>query len=122
MNTRFLAGGLTTLWAGFWGYFATMALLFEPGETPTRVKVAAFVVALLGSFLWSAWTRKRAGGVWLCIVGAGLTVANIVFFRNPPATQGFLFAVLAAPPLAAGLMTFNPARRANRADVAAVRK
>jgi hypothetical protein len=108
MKTRFLAGSLTTLWAGFWGYFATMAILFEPGDTPTRLKVAAFVVALLGSALWAAWTRKRAGGIWLCLIGTGLCVASVAYLQNPLATRLFLFFTLALPPLLAGLMKCYP--------------
>lgn len=108
MNTRFLAGGIATLWAAFWGYFATVAILFEPGDTLTRLKIAAFVVALLGSALWAAWTRKPAGNIWLCLIGAGLGIANLTYFH----AQLFLFFGLALPPLAAGLLKSYPLRSA----------
>jgi len=119
---RFLAGALVTLWAGFWGYFSLVSLISEPGDVLTRLKVAAFVAALLGSSLWAAWTRRRAGGIWLCVVGVGLGVANAVYFNNPPPTQLFLYVILALPPLLAGLMKCYPARPAGRADVVAARK
>jgi hypothetical protein len=120
MKARFLAGVLTTLWAGFWGYFVIASLISEPGDTLTRLKVLAFTMSLLGSALWAAWTRSPVGRIWLVVVGIGLCAANIFYFHNPLATRLFLFVTLALPPLVAGLLKRNSASPAGRAGAAAV--
>jgi hypothetical protein len=105
MWMRFLALGLSTVWAVWWTFFAVASSVGEVigGKQPSNSLPLAIVLVLLSSVV-VAWRWPMVGGVLFAAFGLLLLWSSLYLFNNPARTTWFLVLTLSLPPFIAGLL------------------
>jgi hypothetical protein len=105
---RWMARGLSLVWAGFWVFFGVASGIGERGK-PMEVLIHTAVPGLI--FLVSAliaWRWEAVGGVLLVVEGLVVAVGYPLMARHfPLSTKIFIELTMATPPLVSGLLLLS---------------
>ena len=109
---RYVARGLGVAWAGWWTLFGVLCGIGEGGLVGTLIHAAVPGLVFAASVA-VAWKWGLVGGIILAAEGVIVAVGYPVMVRGrfPVSTVIAVLLMMAAPPLAAGIMFVVCGRR-----------